>query len=155
MSRPKAYPISLDIEERRILKNIIKKTSSKNRRTRCNILLNADESKGTTQTYRQIAQTTNCALGTVIYSASKRFFSLSGLASCLHVKMTFVPVGTETQFYLDCARRGHFQEFCFASAQQETAAYSLSQDRRVVLVNAEALISLTMQLVNLFLDGPD
>lgn len=81
MSRPKAYPISLDIEERRILKNIIKKTSSMNRRTRCNILLNADESKGTTQTYRQIAQTSNCALGTVI--ATVKEFCQSGLDATL------------------------------------------------------------------------
>ena len=66
MSRPRAYSIFLDDDERRILKNIIRRTTSDNRRLRCRILINADESKHASQTYLEIAQASNCTERTVI-----------------------------------------------------------------------------------------
>ena len=50
----------------------------------------------------------------LIYSASKRFFSLSGLASCLHVKMSFIPIGLSSNFIEIVQCKAIFFECCFA-----------------------------------------
>ena len=66
MPKKKQYTISLSSDERSILKKILKRTTSINRRTRSTILLNADESlHGVQLTYQQIATLSGASLGTV------------------------------------------------------------------------------------------
>ena len=73
MPKKKQYTISLSSDERSILKKILKRTTSINRRTRCTILLNADESlHGVQLTYQQIATLSGASLGTV-FSTIKKF----------------------------------------------------------------------------------
>ena len=73
MPKKKQYTISLSSDERSILKKILKRTTSINRRTRCTILLNADESlHGVQLTYQQIATLSGASLGTV-FSTIKNF----------------------------------------------------------------------------------
>ena len=81
MARQRAYCISLAPEERKALRKILKRTTSTNRRSRCTILLNADESKNGPATYQQIAERSGVAVPTVINTL--RNFCTEGLAEAL------------------------------------------------------------------------
>lgn len=71
MARQRAYRISLETEERKAIRKILRRTNSTNRRTRCTILLNADESKSGPSTYQQIAERSGVTVPTVIDTLSK------------------------------------------------------------------------------------
>lgn len=71
MARQRAYRISLETEERKAIRKILRRTNSTNRRTRCTILLNADESKSGPSTYQQIAERSGATVPTVIDTLSK------------------------------------------------------------------------------------
>ncbi len=71
MARQRAYRISLETEERKAIRKILRRTTSTNRRTRCTILLNADESKSGPSTYQQIAERSGVTVPTVIDTLSK------------------------------------------------------------------------------------
>ena len=81
MARQRAYSISLAPEERKALRKILKRTTSTNRRSRCTILLNADEAKNGPATYQQIAERSGVAVPTVINTLRK--FCTEGLAEAL------------------------------------------------------------------------
>lgn len=66
MSRERKFIYSLDESERKIIKKIFKTTNSSNKRTRCNILLTADQSNGKNRTYTEISNIVGCSKTTVI-----------------------------------------------------------------------------------------
>lgn len=81
MARQRAYHIFLEKEERKALRKILKRTNSTNRRSRCTILLNADESKNGSATYQQIAESSGVTVPTVIDTLKK--FCTDGFDSAL------------------------------------------------------------------------
>lgn len=81
MARHRAFSITLAPEERKALRQILKRTNSPNRRSRCTILLNADEFKNGSATYQQIAQRSGVSVPTVIDTLKK--FCSEGLDSAL------------------------------------------------------------------------
>lgn len=82
MARQRSYRISLETEERKAIRKILRRTNSTNRRTRCTILLNADESKSGPSTYQQIAERSGVTVPTVIDTLSK--FCKVGPAAALN-----------------------------------------------------------------------
>ncbi len=84
MARRRVYQIFLDSDERKSLKKILKRTNSTNRRSRCKILLNADESKNVHVTYRKIAEQSGVSVPTVIDTLKK--FCKEGLDCALTPK---------------------------------------------------------------------
>ena len=62
MARQKNYKVSFSDDERRNLRKILKRTNSTNRRSRCTILLNADEFKNGYLSYHQIAEQSGVSL---------------------------------------------------------------------------------------------
>jgi len=71
MARQRAYRIYLDSDERKAIRKILRRTNSTNRRTRCTILLNADESKNASVTYQKIAESSGVTIPTVIDTLKK------------------------------------------------------------------------------------
>lgn len=84
MCRDRKYVISLDPKERKIIKQLMRNTSSSNKRTRCVILLKADESVNGAQTYAEIAGKSGCTENTVIDTLRK--FCNGGLNAALTPK---------------------------------------------------------------------
>ncbi len=81
MSRPKTFSISLEPRERRMIQELLKKSNSTNRRSRCSIILNADEAHGKIPTYSEIAKASGTCINTVI--ATLKSFCTKGLETAL------------------------------------------------------------------------
>ena len=81
MARQKNYKVSFSDDERRNLRKILKRTNSTNRRSRCTILLNADEFKNGYLSYHQIAEQSGVSVPTVIDTLKK--FCTDGLDAAL------------------------------------------------------------------------
>ena len=66
MARKRAFSVTLSKEERKMIRTFQKKTSSSNARTRCAILLAADNSKNPDKSYKEIASAAGASINTVI-----------------------------------------------------------------------------------------
>lgn len=81
MAKARKYIVKLDPKERQILSKIKRKTNSIHRRTRCIILLNADEKIYPHSTYAEIASRVGVCKATVIHTLST--FCKEGLDAAL------------------------------------------------------------------------
>lgn len=85
MARPEKYHISLTEAELKNLKSIMhKKQTSKTVRSRCQIIIDLDETHGKMLTHEQSAKT-NCVCMSTITNTVK-LFSESGIDGIIHLK---------------------------------------------------------------------